>query len=151
MLLIVAMIGALSEASVIHFAFKQRLGQKGLWLLYVANVLCIGVAACGTGFYMIAHPPRARSLLAPPVPGKTSRPLPHCGSTAVHRTHQSLPQKCNLLKARMVIYAHNHHVRLLSPEPAVVDEPQSTRVKEPTLLCNQVPDPRFHNSGKRTY
>jgi hypothetical protein len=25
-----------------------------------------------------------------------------------------------------------------SPEPAVVDKPQSTRVKEPTLLCNQV-------------
>jgi hypothetical protein len=26
-----------------------------------------------------------------------------------------------------------------SPEPAVVKQPQSTRVKEPTLLCNQVP------------
>jgi hypothetical protein len=24
-------------------------------------------------------------------------------------------------------------------EPAVVDKPQSTRVEEPTLLCNQVP------------
>jgi len=59
MLLIIAMIGALSEASVIHFAFKERLGQKGFWLLYVANGLCIGIAACGTGFYIVAHPPTA--------------------------------------------------------------------------------------------
>ena len=47
-------------------------------------------------------------------------------------------KKCNLLKARMVIYAYNHHVRLLSPEPEVVKQPQSTRVEEPTLLCNHV-------------
>src|SRR5438132_12918744 len=47
-------------------------------------------------------------------------------------------KKCNRLKARVVIYAYNHHVRLLSPEPAVVDKPQSTRVEEPTLLCNQL-------------
>jgi hypothetical protein len=26
-------------------------------------------------------------------------------------------EKCNRLKARVVIYAYNHHVRLLSPEP----------------------------------
>ena len=45
-------------------------------------------------------------------------------------------KKCNRLKARVVIYAYNHHVRLLSPEPAVVHKPQSTRVEEPTLLCN---------------
>jgi hypothetical protein len=32
------------------------------------------------------------------------------------------------LKARMVIYAYNHHVRLLSPEPLVIDKPESTRV-----------------------
>jgi hypothetical protein len=42
------------------------------------------------------------------------------------------------LKARVVIYAYNHHVRLLSPEPMVVEQPKFTRVKEPTLLCNQV-------------
>ena len=47
-------------------------------------------------------------------------------------------KKCNRLKARVVIYAYNHHVRLLSPGPAVVDKPQSTRAGEPTLLCNQV-------------
>jgi len=57
MLLIIAMIGALSEASVLHFAFKHRLGQKRFWLLYAANGLCIGIEACGTGFYMVAHPP----------------------------------------------------------------------------------------------
>ncbi|MGB7514613.1 MAG: hypothetical protein WBW90_10715, partial [Candidatus Acidiferrum sp.] len=42
------------------------------------------------------------------------------------------------LKARVVVYAYQHHVRLLSPEPVVVTQPQSTRVEEPTLLCNQV-------------
>src|SRR6516225_2787554 len=30
-------------------------------------------------------------------------------------------KKCNLLKARVVIYACKHHVRLLSPEPVVVE------------------------------
>src|SRR4030095_10266080 len=47
-------------------------------------------------------------------------------------------KKCNRLKARVVIYAYNHHVRLLSPEPMVVKQPQFTRVEEPTLLCNHV-------------
>ena len=47
-------------------------------------------------------------------------------------------EKCNGLKARVVIYAYNHHVRLLSPEPVVVKQPKFTRVEEPTLLCNQV-------------
>jgi len=49
-------------------------------------------------------------------------------------------KKGNLLKTRVVIYTYQQHVRLLSPEPAVVEQPQSTRVKEPTLLCNQVPN-----------
>src|SRR6266851_1416489 len=35
-----------------------------------------------------------------------------------------LHQKCNRLKARVIIYPYNHHVRLLSPEPAVVEQPQ---------------------------
>jgi hypothetical protein len=59
MLLIIAMVGALSEASVFHFAFKQRLGQKRFWLLYVANAVCLGIAGCGMGFYMLTHPPKA--------------------------------------------------------------------------------------------
>src|SRR5713226_9680885 len=58
--------------------------------------------------------------------------------TVVQFLFTTLNKKCNRLKARVVIYAYNHHVRLLSPEPAVVDKPQSTRVKEPTLLCNHV-------------
>ena len=37
------------------------------------------------------------------------------------------------------IYAYQHHVRLLPSEPVVVMQPQSTRSREPTLLCNQVP------------
>jgi hypothetical protein len=47
-------------------------------------------------------------------------------------------KKCNRLKARVVIYAYNYYVRLLSPEPVVVKQPKFTRVEEPTLLCNQV-------------
>jgi hypothetical protein len=47
-------------------------------------------------------------------------------------------EKRDLLKARVVIYAYQH-VRLLSPEPLVVKQPQSTRVEEPTLLCNHLP------------
>ncbi len=40
-----------------------------------------------------------------------------------------LIHKRNLLKARVIIYAYNQHVRLLSPEPLVVNQPQSTRVE----------------------
>src|SRR5215469_3310591 len=47
-------------------------------------------------------------------------------------------KKCNGVKARVVIYAYRHHVRLLSREPVVVMQPQSTRVEEPTLLCNHL-------------
>jgi hypothetical protein len=32
-------------------------------------------------------------------------------------------EKCHLLKARVIIHAYNHHVRLLSPEPVVVQQP----------------------------
>jgi hypothetical protein len=42
----------------------------------------------------------------------------------------------------VIIYAYNHHVRLLSPGPMVVKQPKFTRVEEPTLLCNQVGDQR---------
>src|SRR5882762_2626525 len=70
--------------------------------------------------------------------------------TVVQWSFTALPslfhKKCNLLKARVVIYAYNHHVRLLSPEPAVVKQPQFTRVKEPTLLCNHLF--RFPSSHK---
>jgi hypothetical protein len=44
--------------------------------------------------------------------------------------------KGNRLKARVGIYAYNHHVRLLCPEPMVIEEPQSTRSEEPMLVCN---------------
>jgi len=33
-----------------------------------------------------------------------------------------------------------------SPEPAVVDKPQSTRVEEPTLLCNQLAKPQLNGT-----
>jgi hypothetical protein len=58
-LLVIAMISALSEAFVLKFVFKQRLGQKRFWLLYIVNAICIGVAAYGMGIYALAHPPTA--------------------------------------------------------------------------------------------
>src|ERR1700684_818919 len=36
--------------------------------------------------------------------------------------------KRDVLVARVIIHAYNQHVRLLSPEPMVLDKPQSTRV-----------------------
>jgi hypothetical protein len=52
----------------------------------------------------------------------------------------------------VIIYAYNHHVRLLSPEPMVVKQPQFTRVEEPTLLCNhQVVLSRFHFDSAAGY
>src|SRR5260221_246321 len=52
-----------------------------------------------------------------------------------------LHQKCNLLKARVIIYAY-HHVRLLPPEPLVVKQPQSTRVEGADTV--------MQSSGNRT-
>ena len=37
--------------------------------------------------------------------------------------------KRDVLIARVIIHAYNHHVRLLSPEPLVFDKPKSTRVQ----------------------
>src|SRR5208337_2254276 len=62
-----------------------------------------------------SFPPRMRSQLQ----GSDFYP----GGSTSHWTHQPSP---------------GHTVRLLSPEPAVVKQPQFTRVEEPTLLCNQV-------------
>jgi transposase len=41
-------------------------------------------------------------------------------------------QKSNLLKVRLIIYAYNGHLRLLSPESMVVKQPNFARVEEPT-------------------
>lgn len=59
LLMVMALITALSDALVLRFVFKLELGKKTFWLLYVTNAVCIAVAACGTGFYLIAHPPTA--------------------------------------------------------------------------------------------
>jgi|ERR1700722_596048 len=42
----------------------------------------------------------------------------------------------DVLVARMIIHAYNHHVRLLSPEPLVVNNHSLLGSKEPALLCN---------------
>jgi len=47
-------------------------------------------------------------------------------------------KKNDRIDASKICDCYNHHVRLLSPEPAVVDKPQSTWVEEPTLLCNHL-------------
>src|SRR5215469_11098958 len=46
--------------------------------------------------------------------------------------------KCNLLKARVIIHAYNHHVRLLPPEPLVVSNQSLLGSRESALLCNQM-------------
>jgi hypothetical protein len=39
----------------------------------------------------------------------------------------------------VIIHAYNDHVRLLSPEPLVVNNHSLLGAKEPTLLCNHSP------------
>src|SRR5258708_38587424 len=62
-------------------------------------------------------------------------------------------QKCNRLKARVIIYAYNDHVWLLSPEPLVVNQPQSTRVEGASIVmksCGYWEElVRFGESGAR--
>src|ERR1700687_5233338 len=45
-----------------------------------------------------------------------------------------LIHKSNFLKARVIIYSYNDHRWLLSPEPLVVDKPQSTRIKGASIV-----------------
>src|SRR5215510_12119884 len=53
-------------------------------------------------------------------------------------------QKCNLLKARVIIYSYNHHVRLLPSERLVVNQ-SILGSREPTLLwCSNA---RCHSKG----
>ena len=46
--------------------------------------------------------------------------------------------KRDVLVARVIIHAYNDQVRLLSPEPLVIDNHSLIGSKEPTLLCNHV-------------
>jgi hypothetical protein len=79
---------------------------------------------------------------------RTSRLVHHCGSVPAHRTHRSLLPKKQSSESSGGNLRLSEHVRLLSPEPVVVTQPQSTRVEEPTLLCNQVgSSPRGPPSG----
>src|ERR1700739_1097106 len=58
-----------------------------------------------------------------------------------------LIQKCNLLKARVIIHAYNDHVRLLPPRALVVMQPQSTRVEGADIVMKSSPVLGFHISG----
>jgi len=56
----------------------------------------------------------------------------------------------DLLKARVVTYTYQHHVRLFSPKPVVVMQPMFTRIEEPTLLWNHLkPSPELNNLWNR--
>lgn len=59
LLMIMALITTLSDGLVLRLVFKRELGKKNLCLLYATNAVCVAVAACGTGFYLVAHPPTA--------------------------------------------------------------------------------------------
>src|SRR6185369_9428750 len=64
--------------------------------------------------------------------------LQHCGSTAVHHTHRSLPLKMQSSESSGGNLRLSTSCSAPFSEPMVVTQPQSTRVEEPTLLCNQV-------------
>jgi len=76
--------------------------------------------------------PLARELLAAAGLDRTSRPSRRCGSVVVRYARRFLPPKCNLLKARVIMYAYQH-VRLLPPESLVVNQ-SVLRSREPTLF-----------------
>ena len=66
----------------------------------------------------------------------TSTILPTCVLVPIAVASSLLHQKCNLLKARVIIYAYQH-VRLLPPESLVVNQ-SVLRSREPTLLLQSM-------------
>jgi hypothetical protein len=51
----------------------------------------------------------------------------------------------------VIIHAYNQHVRLLSPEPLVVDKPQSTRVSGAGVVMQSSEFRKNGLSGNATY
>jgi len=49
-----ALINGALETSVVRFAFRQRIGKRGFWLLCLANAISVGVALCS----VFVRPPR---------------------------------------------------------------------------------------------
>jgi hypothetical protein len=49
-----AMINGALETGVVRFAFRQRIGKRGFWLLCLANAISVGVALCT----VFVRPPR---------------------------------------------------------------------------------------------
>src|ERR1700684_3322748 len=56
--------------------------------------------------------------------------------------------KRDVLIARVIIHAYNQHVRLLSPEPMVLDKPQSTRVSGAGVVMQSSAVLELQMSGK---
>jgi hypothetical protein len=66
----------------------------------------------------------------------TSTILPTCVLVPIAVASSLLHQKCNLLKARVIIYAYQH-VRLLPPSLWSSNNQSVLRSRGPTLLCNK--------------
>src|ERR1700684_2086677 len=90
------------------------------------------------------HPPphASRSRLQTPIE------LLRCSITVVQFTFATLSclgvSKRDVLIARVIIHAYHQHVRLLSPEPMVVDKPQSTRVSGAGVVMQSSAVVRFY-------
>jgi hypothetical protein len=83
--------------------------------------------------YWYGYEPEGREFESPRARHSTSGRSPMCQAAHPHNEFD--------------LSRHPFHVRLLPPEPLVVEQPQSTRVEEPTLLCNQVKSAQIPLSG----
>jgi hypothetical protein len=93
--------------------------------------------------------PRARRLFAGSILGKSTLPRHRCDLIEVHGTHLFPDPKGNLLKARVIIYSYNQHIRPLPPEPMVVKQSQFTRAKRADIVMRSSGDPVPHMSDHR--
>jgi hypothetical protein len=97
--------------------------------------------------YPAASIPSRRFLVASGL-DRISLLVHYCGSVPVHHTDQSLHLRMQSSESSGGNQTPlNHHIRLLPPEPAVVNQPQSTLDKEPTLLCDHAAFPQNQVSG----
>ena len=58
-ILVAPMIRAVLETSLVRLAYSRRIGQKGYWLLWLANEVCIVVAVYALILYDRTHPVEA--------------------------------------------------------------------------------------------
>jgi hypothetical protein len=58
-LLLSSLIAAAAEALLLRFVFRQTIGRRVMWLLFGANLFCLGIAANRMAEYARAFPPVA--------------------------------------------------------------------------------------------